>query len=109
MAYDAGLAQRLREAFAERPEIDERRMFGSIAFMLRGNMLCGILGERLMVRVGPAQYEAALGRAHALEMDFTGRPMKGFVTVEPAGFETDADLRAWLELGERFVGSLPAK
>ncbi len=109
MGYDAGLAQRLREVFAGRADVDERRMFGSVAFMLRGNMLCGILGERLMVRVGPAQYESALARPHAGEMDFTGRPMKGFVSVAPEGFESDSDLLEWLAIAERFVGALPAK
>ncbi len=109
MGYDAGLAQRLREAFAERDDIAERTMFGSIAFMLRGNMLCGIIGERLMVRVGAAQYTQALALPHASEMDFTGRAMTGFVCVAPAGFDSDADLREWLALGERFVASLPVK
>ncbi len=109
MGYDTGLAQRLREAFAGRPEIEERRMFGSIAFMLRGNMLCGIIGERLMVRVGAQQYAAVLARPHAAEMDFTGRPMKGFVSVAPPGFESDGDLAAWLRLGEQFVATLAPK
>ena len=109
MGCDAGLARRLREVFAERADVAERRMFGSVAFMLRGNMLCGIIGEGLMVRVGPAQYEAALARPHAVEMDFTGRPMKGFVCVAPRGFESDSDLLEWLAIAERFVGALPAK
>ncbi len=109
MGYDAGLAQRLREAFAGRDDVTERAMFGSIAFMLRGNMLCAIIGERLMVRVGASQYARALALPHASEMDFTGRPMTGLVCVAPAGFDSDADLREWLAMGERFVASLPAK
>lgn len=109
MAYDEGIAQRLRELFDGRPDITEKKMFGGLAFMLAGNMCCGVLGETLLARVGPAQYDNALARPHAREMDFTGRSMKGFVYVDPAGFESDAELSAWVGLCEAFVHSLPAK
>lgn len=109
MAYDEGLAQRLRELFAGRPDIVEKKMFGGLAFMLAGNMCCGVLGETLMARIGPAQHDNALARPHTREMDFSGRSMKGFVYVDPAGFESDADLAAWVDLCAVFVGSLPAK
>jgi len=92
MAYDEGLAQRLREIFADRYEIEEKRMFGGIAFMLRGHMCCGIVGDTLMVRTGPDHYAEALQKPHAREMNFTGKAMKGFVYVDPAGVEDDADL-----------------
>lgn len=109
MAYDEGVAQRLREVFVDRTDIVEKKMFGGIAFMLSGNMCCGVVNEALMARVGPGRYEQALARPHAKEMDFTGRPMKGFIYVEPAGFESDSDLRTWVSLCEEFVGSLPPK
>lgn len=109
MAYDEGLVERLREAFGSRPDIVEKKMFGGLAFMLSGNMCCGVVGETLMARVGPTQYEAALLRPHAREMDFTGKAMKGFVYVGPRGFESDADLQSWVTLCEAFVDSLPRK
>ena len=109
MAYDEGLAERLREIFADRYDIDEKKMFGGIAFMLHGHMCCGIVNDTLMARVGPDQYDTALRRPHAREMDFTGKAMKGFVYVDPTGFESDEDLRTWVALCESFVNSLPPK
>jgi len=84
-------------------------MFGGLAFLLGGNMSIGVMKGELMVRVGPEAHEAALGQPHARKMDFTGRAMKGFVYVGLAGFESDDDLRAWIERGVAFAGSLPPK
>ena len=109
MAYDEGLAERLREIFADRYDIDEKRMFGGLAFMLHGHMCCGIVNDTLMARVGPEQYVDALRKPYACEMDFTGKAMKGFVYVDPAGFEADENLQAWVALCEGFVNSLPPK
>jgi TfoX/Sxy family transcriptional regulator of competence genes len=93
----------------DNPGISEKKMFGGIAFMLNGNMACGIVKDQLMVRVGPAKHEEALARPHARPMDFTGRAMKGMVYVAPAGFDTEAGLRSWVELGLSHSGSLPPK
>lgn len=82
MAYDQGLAQRVREALAGQPGLTERAMFGGIGFMVYGNMACGILKDELMVRVGPEGMEA-LQRPGARVFDLTGRPMKGWVVVSP--------------------------
>jgi TfoX/Sxy family transcriptional regulator of competence genes len=109
MSYDEGTAQRLREVFWERKDVTEKKMFGGIAFMVRGNMCCGVIGETLMARVGPEQYDQALTGPHAREMDFTGKPMKGFVQIDPAGFESDEDLKSWVDLCEVFIKTLPAK
>ena len=109
MAYDEGLAERLRELFARRTDITERKMFGGLAFMLSGNMCCGIVDDTLMARVGSQQYDAALREAHAREMDFTGRAMKGFVYVAPQGFESDASLGQWVDRCVAFAGGLPPK
>jgi len=109
MAYDEGLAQRIRELLAEEPELAEKSMFGGVAFLVGGNMAVGIVKDELMVRAGPAAYDAALREPHARPMDFTKRPMKGFVFVGPAGFEEDEDLRRWVERGVRFATSLPRK
>ena len=109
MAYDEGLAERLREMFADRHDIVEKKMFGGIAFMHRGNMCCGIVNDVLMARVGPDAYTDALRKPHAREMDFTGKPLTGFVYVDPPGFTEDAQLRAWVELCQLFTSTLPAK
>jgi hypothetical protein len=84
-------------------------MFGGLAFLLGGHMCVGIIGEELMVRVGPEAYDEAVRRPHARKMDFTGRPMKGFVYVAPDGLESDAALHRWIARGVRFAASLPAK
>jgi len=109
MAFDEAVAKRVREALAGSPSIVEKRMFGGIAFMVRGNMCCGVIADRLMLRVGAGGYEAALSRPHAGPMDFTGRPMKGMVYVEPAGFASPGDLKAWIGKAMAFALSLPAK
>lgn len=90
-------------------DLVERRMFGGLAFMLAGNMACGVLGDELIVRAGPHEFERALAEAHSREFDFTGRPMKGFVVVSPQGIASDDALAAWVELGAEFAASLPPK
>jgi len=109
VAYDEKLAERVRRALTPREGLSEKRMFGGIAFMLRGNMACGIVKDELMVRVGPERYDDALARPHARPMDFTGRPMRGMVYVEPEGCRTDEGLKWWVEQGLNFAASLPAK
>jgi len=109
MAIDEAVAGRVRKALTESPDVVEKRMFGGIAFMVRGNMCCGVIGDRLMLRVGPKGYESVLSRPHVSAMDFTGRPMKGMVYVEPAGFASPRDLKTWIERAMEFVLSLPAK
>ncbi len=109
MVYDEGVAERLREVFQDRSDVVEKKMFGGIAFMVRGNMCCGVTDEALMARVGPDQYPDALSRPHAREMDFTGKPMKGFVHVAPEGFASDEDLKSWVAICEKFVDTLPSK
>ena len=109
MAFDEGVAQRLREVFAGQDDISEKKMFGGIAFMHRGNMCCGVVDDILMARVGPDAYADALKKPHAREMDFTGKPLTGFIYVDPPGFAEDAQLREWIDLCQSFTGSLPAK
>ena len=109
MPYNEQLVERVRGVLANKRSVEERKMFGGLTFMVRGHMACGVENERLMVRVGPAAYDDALGRPHAQMMDFTGRPMKGFVFVEPAGLKSDKDLEAWVQRGVDFAMSLPAK
>jgi TfoX/Sxy family transcriptional regulator of competence genes len=109
MAYDEAVAQQVREALTKTPDITEKKMFGGLAFLLRGNMCCGVTGNELMVRVGPQGYEAALSQPHTRKMDFTGKPLKGFVYVSPEGFGATKDLKAWIEKATEFVLSLPPK
>jgi TfoX/Sxy family transcriptional regulator of competence genes len=109
MAYDEGLAERIRDVLADERGLTEKRMFGGLAFLLKGHMCVGIVGERLMVRVGPSAYPRLLKQEHAREMDFTGKPMKGLLYVAPAGYESDGDLRRWVGHGVAFVSALPPK
>ena len=109
MAFDEILAHRIREVISERDDYSERRMFGGIAFMVGGHMACGPIGSELMARVGSDAYEAALCEPHVREMEFTGRPMRGFVTVAAEGIAADAQLRRWVERCASFAASLPAK
>ncbi len=109
MPYDEMLAERIRTILHRRKAITERKMFGGLAFMAGGNMACGIVGDELMVRVGPKAYDDALGQAHARPMDFTGKPLKGMVYVGTKGFRTDEGLKAWIDRGMKFARSLPAK
>ena len=109
MAYDEGLAERLREVFRGRHDVSEKRMFGGVAFMVRGYMAVGIVGDTLMARVGPEHYAQALQMPHVREMDFTGKPMKGYVYVAAAGIDSQAELEAWVERCVKFVGTLPPR
>jgi len=109
LAFDEGLAARLHELLEDRRGISEKKMFGGIAFMCRGYMFVGIVGDKLMARVGPERYLEALKRPHVRVMDFTGTPMRGYVYVDPPGYESDDDLTRWLDECFTFVGSLPAK
>ena len=109
MAFDEGLAERIRELLRERSGVIERKMFGGLAFMLNGYMFVGIVGDTLMARVGPDGYAKALAQKHVREMDFTGKPMKGYVYVAPEGIESDAALEHWVSRCAAFVGTLPPK
>ena len=109
MAYDEGLAQRIRENLDDRPGVSERKMFGGLCFMLNGNMACGVTSDDLMVRVGPDAHADALAQPGARKMDFTGRPMKGFVFVSVDRLEKDSDLGEWIERGMKFASTFPPK
>lgn len=109
MAFDEGLAERIRESLHGRRGVTERKMFGGLAFLLKGHMFVGILGDTLMARVGPDSYAEALAQKHVREMDFTGKPMKGYVFVAPEGFESDAALEGWVSRCAKFVETLPPK
>lgn len=109
MAYDEGLAQRVREALEGQSGLVERKMFGGVAFMVQGNMCCGVMNDELIVRVGPEKYPVAMTEPHTRVFDFTGRPMKGFVVVTSEGHASDEALEDWVGRGFQFALSLPAK
>ncbi len=109
MAYNEELADRIRISLDGHSGVIERKMFGGIAFMIHGNMCCGVVNDDLMVRVGPDSHEASLALPHARPMDFTGRPMKGMVFVGPDGINDDGALSEWIDRGVTFAQSLPKK
>lgn len=109
MAFDEQLAQRIQLVLKGRRGVTTKKMFGGIAFMVNGNMSVGIVGDELMLRVGAEKAEELLKLDHVKEMDFTGKPLKGFVYVEPEGFETDPELEKWVMCGVEYAKSLPKK
>ncbi len=109
MAYDEGLAERIREVLSAERRVAEKRMFGGLAFMVDGYMAVGILGETLMARVGPERGRALLKQKHVRPMDFTGKPMQGYLYVAPAGIESDEALARWVKECVSFVRTLPKR
>jgi TfoX/Sxy family transcriptional regulator of competence genes len=107
MAYDERLVGRLRRLLGGRPGASERKMFGGVAFLIDGKMVVGVNGVDLMVRVGAERHAAALARPHVRLMDFTGRPLTGFVYVAPAGYRAAASLRRWVDEAAAYVATLP--
>ena len=109
MAFDEQLADRVRDALDGRAAVTERRMFGGIAFMVAGNMACGVIGDELLVRLAPGDAEAALAREGVRPFDMTGRPMRGWVLVAGEAVDDDRELRFWVDEGTAHAGSLPPK
>ena len=109
MAYDEALANRIGIILKDQPNVVGKKMFGGIAFMVHGNMCCGVVKDTLMLRVGAENYESLLSQTHAREMDFTGKSMKGMIYVDPEGLKSEKELKTWIERALEFVLSLPAK
>ncbi|MGH3117719.1 MAG: TfoX/Sxy family protein [Gaiellales bacterium] len=108
MAYDEQLAAHVRTLLANRTDITERKMFGGLTFMIGGHMCCGVNGNELIVRLDPEREDEALARPHARPMDFTGRPMRGFITVHPDGLK-GSRLNRWVQEAVVRAESLPPK
>lgn len=109
MVFDDKLAGRIRKAIAGAKGVEEKKMFGGLAYLLDGRMFGGVLGDDLIVRVGPDQYREALARPHVRPMDMTGRPLKGFVFVGPEGCRAGRDLEKWVRTGIDYAATLPRK
>lgn len=109
MAFDESLAARICDALARRKNVEERRMFGGICFLLNGNLLVGVWKDSLIARLGPDEGETALREPHVRVFDITGRPMRNWVLVERDGIEDDDQLKSWIERAAKFVETLPSK
>jgi TfoX/Sxy family transcriptional regulator of competence genes len=109
MAFDEGLAARIRGVLDSRADVDERKMFGGIAYLVAGNMACGVMGEDLMVRMAPGDAAALESEPGARRFDMGGRPMKGWLLVAPEITADDGELERWVRRGEKFAASLPPK
>ena len=109
MAFDEALAGRIRQRLARRKNIEERKMFGCICFLLNGNILVGVWKDSLIARLGPDQGENALLEPHVKAFNITGKPMKNWILVEPEGVVEDDQLKDWIQRAVKFVGKLPGK
>jgi hypothetical protein len=109
MAFNQALAERIRRGLARRKNVEEKKMFGCICFMLNGNALAGVWKDALIARLGPDEGEAALREPHVRVFDITGRPMRNWVVVEPEGVEDDEQLVGWIDRAVEFVKTLPRK
>lgn len=109
MAYDEGLATRLRDILGGEAGLAEKKMFGGLAVLLGGNMAVGVYGDDLLVRTDPGQQDAMLGEPGTRPFDMTGRPMKGWIVVDAGICAEDADMRRWVSRGVAHARSLPPK
>jgi N-acetylglutamate synthase-like GNAT family acetyltransferase len=109
MAYDEALAERVRSIIGARDAVVERKMFGGVAWMLGGNMACGVLGDDLAVKMSPEDAERALAEPHTRPFEMTGRPARGFVVVSGAALAGDPELARWVDVGADHAASLPPK
>ncbi len=109
MVYDEELAERIRDLLADQPNLDEKKMFGGIAFLLSGNMAVGVSGNDLMVRIGPDEHDVALTEPGVEEFSKTGRPMKGWILATSGIIESDTGLASWVGRGVTFASTLPPK
>ena len=109
MAFDESLAERIRQRLARRKNIEEKKMFGGIGFLVNGKMCVGVWKDSLVVRLGSEQGDEALMEPFVKEFDITGRAMKGWALVAPNGVEDDDQLNEWLQRAVKFVRTLPAK
>lgn len=110
MSYDQNLAERIRATLKTHPGIVEKKMFGGVGFILRGNLACGVQGNDLIVRVGAENNDAALSRPFVRPfMVMPGKPMAGWILVAPGGITADQDMQYWIELGYEYASTLPEK
>jgi len=109
MAYDEKLEARIRDLLGPRPDLESKKMFGGLCFLINGNMACGVLNDDLIAKVDPERNDALLKKPGARPFDFSGRPMKGILYVGPGGVKGAKDLRFWVETSVEHALSKPPK
>src|SRR3989337_3527345 len=109
MAYDVDLAARIRILIGKNKNFEEKKMFGGVGFLINGNLACGVHKNDMILRVSPDHYAPLLRRVNTRVFDLSGKPMKGWLLVEPAGLKSQAQLKAWISEGVTFAKSLPSK
>jgi TfoX/Sxy family transcriptional regulator of competence genes len=109
VAFDEVLGERVRDLIGPRADISEKRMFGGLAFLVGGNLACGISGNDLMVRLAATDTENALAEPGVRIFDMTGRPMKGWLLVSGTVLTDDEQLGRWVDVGVGYAESLPVK
>ena len=109
MAYSEDLAERVRKVVKRQLGISEKKMFGGLSFLMHGHMCCGVLDDKLVIRVSRDEYKDILNEKNTAPMDFTGRALKGFVYVLPGGTKSDASLKKWVGQAVGFARTLPKK
>jgi TfoX/Sxy family transcriptional regulator of competence genes len=109
MAFSESLAAHIRHALARKKGVEEKKMFGGVGFLLHGNLLVGVWKDSLIVRLGPEEGEEALKEPHVKAFDITGRPMKGWMLIEPEGIKSEHQLSDWIQRAAKFVATLPPK
>ena len=108
MVYNEKLADRIRKIICKNKNVTEKKMFGGLSFLLNGKMFCGVLKEDLVLRISHGEYEDALKKPNVRPMDFTRRPMKGFIYVNANGCKSDKDIKKWIDLSLNYVKSIKA-
>jgi hypothetical protein len=110
VAYDEELADRIRDLIGREPHLTEKKMFGGLAFLIGGNMAVAASGQGgVLVRVDPTQSDTLVAKTNARPMEMRGRPMQGWLRVDPQDLRTKRQLAKWVELGTTYARSLPAK
>jgi len=109
MVYDEGLAQQIRDELSDRHGYSEKHMFGGLAFLINGNMACGVTTDQVMLRIGKENYEEALSQPHITKMDFTGKEMRGLVYIDEEGSHNEDVVKEWVNFAYDFAFSLPSK
>ena len=109
MVYDEKLVGRIRKIICKDRHVTEKHMFGGLSFMYGKKMFCGVLKDDLVLKMSHEQWENALKKPNVRPMDFTGKPMKGFVYVNKKGCKPDKDLRKWVELSMNYASTITSK
>ena len=108
VAYNEELAGRVRAVLADRTDVEEKKMFGGLSFMVAGQMCCGVLKNDLVVRIEPAEFDKLVAQPHVRPFDFSGRPMQGMVYVENNGLADPEALQTWVQRGTDYIAAHPA-